>query len=339
MSDGERFTPLIHMPWLRWLDQTELPAIAAGAMLLAVFIPFYSYNALTPQTPLNASVFPPAAALSLTILLVLTRGACRDLTQLLSANKISVEVLQKLAAGPRWALVELLAGVLIGLERLYTQITYVGHGSFNLSAIMNLDGVAVGLSILIYTIVQVHLLGFCIRQVFVFRQIAASFKVDLLTPELNTALSNPLIRFIVVGLIAASFAVIVLQLAPFASQQSRIVEAALIAGFIWIVLLVISFLPLLTLKSRIAVAKTLEINVIRRALRGDFSGAQNSQFGQRLQDFSPADLMFYEDRIRNIWEWPIEGQIRQLVIFGLLPPVTWVLAAGVEIIFESVLMN
>ena len=59
----------------------------------------------------------------------------------------------------------------------------------------------------------------------------------------------------------------------------------------------------------------------------------------QLKDFSPADLMYYVDRVKNIWEWPIEAHIRRLVIFGLLPPLTWVLAAAVEVVFESVLIN
>ena len=59
----------------------------------------------------------------------------------------------------------------------------------------------------------------------------------------------------------------------------------------------------------------------------------------QLKDCTPAELMYYEDRVKNIWEWPIEAHIRRLVIFGLLPPLTWVLTAAVEVVFESVLIN
>ena len=65
----------------------------------------------------------------------------------------------------------------------------------------------------------------------------------------------------------------------------------------------------------------------------------HSQFGDRLKHFTPADLMFYEDRIKAIWEWPFEAHVRRLVIFGLLPPLTWVLAALVEIMFETMLVG
>ncbi|MBF69264.1 MAG: hypothetical protein CMQ29_16440, partial [Gammaproteobacteria bacterium] len=86
-----------------------------------------------------------------------------------------------------------------------------------------------------------------------------------------------------------------------------------------------------------AAAKTVEINIVRRALRGDRDGLSASAFGTELTTFSVAELMYYEDRIRAVWEWPFEAHIRRLVIFGLLPPLTWMLAALVEIVFESAL--
>ena len=136
-----------------------------------------------------------------------------------------------------------------------------------------------------------------------------------------------------------SFATLLVQTVPYASQQARVIEAALIGGLVWVVLIIVSFYPLLTLKSRIAVSKAMEITVIRNALKGDFSGVESSQFGQQLKEFTPADLMFYEDRVKNIWEWPVEAHIRRVLFFGLLPPLTWVLAAGVEIAFEMMLTS
>ena len=76
---------------------------------------------------------------------------------------------------------------------------------------------------------------------------------------------------------------------------------------------------------------------MQRALPGDRDGLRASAFGPELNTFTAADLMYYEDRIRAVWEWPFEAHIRRLVIFGLLPPLTWVLAALVEIVFESAL--
>ena len=65
--------------------------------------------------------------------------------------------------------------------------------------------IIVFLAVIFYTIVEVNLVAFCLRQVLVFRRIAKNFQVDLMTTELNNALSNPLIRFLMVGLVATSF--------------------------------------------------------------------------------------------------------------------------------------
>lgn len=339
MVTQERFTPLINIPWIKWIDRTEIPAFGIGFIVLIAFIPFFDFNAFVPQMPLDAGAFPPALAMALSFLLLLTRGATRDLQQLVFSGKLEPESIESLAASRRAARIELGIGLVIGAERVYAQISYSQNGALDPSVLLSVSGVAVALCIIAYTVIQMHLLAFCIRQVVAFRRVARNFDVDLMMPELNNTLSNPLIRFIIVGLVAMSFGMLLLQLVPYASQQTRVIEAALVGGLIWIVLIVISFYPLLTLKSRIAIAKSMEITVIRNALKGDFSGVRSSQFGEKLKAFTPADLMYYEDRVKNIWEWPVEAQIRRVLLFGLLPPLTWILAAAVEIVFEMVLLG
>lgn len=333
----EPFTPLINIPWVRWIDRTEIPAFVIGFGAFLLFVPFYDFGGMTPGLPLQGAAFPPAFALALMFLLQLTRGATNDLRTLVVAGKIHTDVMEKIAPGRKWAWGELAVGMAIGLERVYSQINF-DHGFDEDSHFALTAGVvAVCFSIVAYTVVQVHLLAFCLRQAIVFRRVALTFQVDLMTPELNNTISNPLIRFVVVGFIGMSFGLLIFEMIPYPSLQVRMVQGSFFAGLVWVVLLVVSFLPLLILKSRIAVAKAMEISVIRRALMGDLSGVEYSRFGERLRDFSPADLMYYEDRIKNIWEWPFQVHIRRLVIFGLLPPLTWVLAAAVEFLFDSMI--
>jgi hypothetical protein len=116
-------------------------------------------------------------------------------------------------------------------------------------------------------------------------------------------------------------------------------NAGNLALLVWLVFICISLIPLFAMKSRIAVAKTMEISFIRQAIDGNLQNVSLSQFGERLKEFSPGELMYYEDRIKAIWEWPIEAQIRRLIIFGLLPPLTWVLAAVVEVMFETMITS
>jgi hypothetical protein len=313
--------------------------VVIGLAAFLVFIPFYNFNALTPRMPLQGAAFPPALALALMFLIQLTRGANNDLRQLVLSGKIDQEVLVSLAAGRNAARIELALGILIGADRVYSQVNFDQGVQHTLSNMLSPSVLAVCFSIIAYTVVQVHLLTFCVRQVIVFRRIASTFEVDLMVPELHNAMSNPLIRFIVVGLIAVSFGLLVYEIIPYVSLQRRVLSGALIALLVWLILIIVSLIPLFILKSRIAVAKSMEINAIRQVMSGDPSGAKFSRFGPRLAEFSPADLMFYEDRVKNVWEWPFEAHIRRLVIFGLLPPLTWVLAAAVEVVFETLIIS
>jgi hypothetical protein len=237
------------------------------------------------------------------------------------------------------AWLELILGCVIGLQRIRSQIKFDLNETISLSELISPASIAVCLAILFYTVIEVHLVAFCLRQVMVFRRVAKNFQVDLMTTELNNALSNPLIRFLVVSLVATSCGMLIYQIVPFPSLQRRIFQGGSLAALFLAAMIVVSMVPLFILRARIAVAKQIEITQIRQALKGDFSGVGQSHFGAQLKDFTPADLMYYEDRVKNIWEWPIEAHIRRLVIFGLLPPLTWVLAAAVEVVFESVLIN
>ena len=47
--------------------------------------------------------------------------------------------------------------------------------------------------------------------------------------------------------------------------------------------------------------------------------------------------MYYEDRISKIKELPFTDRIHDVLLFGVLPPLTWVIAALIEIFIESLL--
>jgi len=331
--------PLTHLPWLRWIDRTEIPSAVVGIFVCLLFLPFYDYEAMAPRLPFQGSAFPPAFALALMFLLQLTRGASADLRQLIQADKIDTSYLGSIGASARVGLVELAIGLALGLERVHSQIDFDQSIQMTMSTLADPASIAVFLAIIFYTIIEVHLVAFCLRQVLVFRRIAKNFKVDLMMPELNNALSNPLIRFLMVGLVATSCSVLLYQIIPFPSLQRRLFQGGAVAAFFLTAMIIISLVPLFILKSRIAVAKRIEIAHIRQVIKGDFSGVSQSYFGNKLTEFTPADLMYYEDRVKDIWEWPIEAHIRRLVIFGLLPPLTWVLAAAVEVAFDSVLIS
>lgn len=82
--------------------------------------------------------------------------------------------------------------------------------------------------------------------------------------------------------------------------------------------------------------KSQELNCVSAALDGNLRALDHSLLKDELSP-SKIDLLYYQDRIRSIKEWPFTDRIRALVLFGILPPLTWVVAALIEIYIESAL--
>ncbi len=303
-------------------------------IVLLAFIPFYDFNALVPRLPLDAAPFPPALALLLMFLLNLTRGAARDMHALVAAGKITDSDAVMLGARPVVARIELVVGLVFG-----SLLLLGGARAAMADSAPMVELAVVCCAVLGYAVVQVHLLAFCVRQALAYRHIAERFPIDLLAPEIHTTISNPLMRFVVVGMTAFSFLLLVHEVAPYPSLQTRVLQVGFLSGLVWSALIVVSLVPVFKLKSRTVAVKVDEIDLVHRALRGEAVAQHTSRLGPQLSDFGLGDLMVYEERLKNLWEWPIRAHVRRLLLFGVLPPLTWVLAAAVEVGFEAVVMG
>ena len=51
--------------------------------------------------------------------------------------------------------------------------------------------------------------------------------------------------------------------------------------------------------------------------------------GRGVPTLTP-DLLTHQMFVESRWEWPIASHLQKLILFGLLPPLTWVLAATIE---------
>lgn len=87
-------------------------------------------------------------------------------------------------------------------------------------------------------------------------------------------------------------------------------------------------------KARMRSEKAQELNSINAALSGNSKALESSLLMGEDQP-SKLDLLIYRDRITAIKEWPFTDRIRALVLFGILPPLTWVIAALIEILIEG----
>ena len=87
-------------------------------------------------------------------------------------------------------------------------------------------------------------------------------------------------------------------------------------------------------KKRMRSAKQQELNSVAAALGGNLSALEQTRLSTE-PGLSKIDLLYYQDRISAVKEWPFTDRIRALVLFGILPPLTWVIAAFIEISIES----
>lgn len=46
-------------------------------------------------------------------------------------------------------------------------------------------------------------------------------------------------------------------------------------------------------------------------------------------------LLEYERQVMDVWVWPFSSKIKQLLLFGLLPPLTWLIGAMIEVVIEA----
>ena len=81
--------------------------------------------------------------------------------------------------------------------------------------------------------------------------------------------------------------------------------------------------PVLLLKKRIQVAKRKELAIVHQGIR-ELEAEPN--YAPDAMTLLLTRQLFIESR----WEWPIAGHVQKLIIFGLLPPASWVLAAVIE---------
>jgi hypothetical protein len=88
--------------------------------------------------------------------------------------------------------------------------------------------------------------------------------------------------------------------------------------------------PVWILKNRIRDKKIAEMGQITRSLRGDDDAMSKISIQGRGAPTTTVDLLMHQMFIESRWEWPIASHLQKLILFGLLPPLTWVVAAMIE---------
>jgi hypothetical protein len=154
--------------------------------------------------------------------------------------------------------------------------------------------------------------------------------IDLLQLTRYSAITNPGTRAVVVVLV-------VLSQYPLASLgvESSEQSAALMKLMLFLVIAVtpvisLYFYPVVILRNRIKGKKEKELDAVLRSLQGDDEAIKTLSLQSRGAPTSTQDFLTYQMFVESRWEWPIAAHVQKLVLFGLLPPFAWVLAAAIE---------
>jgi len=176
------------------------------------------------------------------------------------------------------------------------------------------------------------------RQLVGLKYVARQIRVDLLNADFYSVLANAMVRS--VGLCIAGVCIITLSYIAYTADDelTTLEMMALLMPWYLSGLVVVSLylLPFNEFRKRIRFLKHRELAAVNAALHGDEQALSISLLeGEPVP--SKIDLLYYQERIRQIREWPFTDRIRALVLFGILPPLTWVIAALIEIFLEGIL--
>jgi hypothetical protein len=153
--------------------------------------------------------------------------------------------------------------------------------------------------------------------------VATDVPIKLHGLEEYQLLANALVRLASGGFIVMSFSIACVMYID-AGQSNKV---AMLAAVL-IVLLPLLFAfghPIWIIRCRVQEKKAEAIEQIFNEI-DDLNLAIDSDRNRNRHAYLMTQQMFVESR----WEWPIASHLQKLILFGFLPPLTWVLAAVIE---------
>ena len=175
------------------------------------------------------------------------------------------------------------------------------------------------------------LFSILITQTLSLKKAARQMKVDLLRLSHYSAIANPIVRGILLLLAGFSLFPPLILFAddPTLSTAMAFVALVSILGLVFPIFLLYAY-PILILRNRIRDEKQRELNIVFQSLQGNDEAIKAISIQGRGVPISTSDLLTHQMFLESRWEWPIASHVQKLILFGLLPPLTWVLAATIE---------
>ncbi len=174
----------------------------------------------------------------------------------------------------------------------------------------------------VLTPIAILMQAFLLEVVFVISgnmsRLAKSMTVNLALLDGYSAVSNSFVRVVTLFCVIAAFLVMGTALLENDSLLSIVFIAAILIVLPFFVLL---GRPIFVLSKRVKEQKQIQTRTIQVKL---LNLPEDSAPGTR------SDLLSEQLFIESRWEWPISTHLQKLTFFGLLPPLSWVLAAVIE---------
>lgn len=331
-----RATPgLTHTRLLTWLDRTGMPPWFLGmgcfiTMTLLAFTMLIVVRIPDPDIYRNAVAFVAVISFFLIFYFRMGRGWHEDLLGFLEFDSRLQSTLGSLEPGRKIVFLEIILAI---------ACAYVAMNLGDLTEDRPpLFWVTVSLFFFMEWATIIFCIDIVIRQLAALVQIAKIIRIDLLVTDFYASLANAMIRF--VGLYILGLCVITMNLLVFTEGEIGGVQI-LIQLMPWylpgLLLMSLYMIPYNIFRKRIGVLKALELNRIAEALKGNYELLKDSLVADDADRLTRIDLLYYQSLIKSVREWPFTTRVRSLVLFGILPPLTWVLAAFIEILIEGAL--
>ena len=310
-------------PWLLGLGCFLLLTIISVALLIFGRVP-------DPAMYRNSIAFTAIVSFFLLCYFSIGRGWHQDIIKFLEFDSNLAGSFDALEPGGRLVLLEMiLAGACAVVNLQLNELPQ--------SAPMTLL-----IGVLSFYFIQYCLIILCIdvllRQLVCIMKVVQTIRLDLIDSDFYSTLANIMVRH--VGLYIFGMCIISISYIVFTEGALGPAEM-LVAMMPWyvpgLVIIILYLIPYNRFRHRMRVRKSQELNCIASALAGNMKALEHSLLKDEHPPPTKIDLLYYQNRIRSVREWPFTDRIRSLVLFGILPPLTWVIAALIEVLIEGAL--
>jgi hypothetical protein len=155
-------------------------------------------------------------------------------------------------------------------------------------------------------------------------------KIDFLQLNDYAAIANPGVRMFLCSIPFLGLMPLLMLYGDDPGNTAFLTRQSLIMVFIVVIMILPYVYPVWILRNRIRDKKIAEMDQITLALRGDKETVKTIVIQGLGTPTTTAELLTHQMFLESRWDWPIASHVQKLVLFGLLPPLAWVLAAMIE---------